>query len=167
MLEEQTHFQRKNHAALVKASVQQYHACNPCLTLCPPVLQSGAIHEEHWLAHNALGGGTAQKMAARDPSRGLVPWVGIAACMDTLSTCPPSRTIPPVIAPASIGVVSTVDGAAKTVETVTSSGRAFCFLPLPIATGMPTRVHINGYFELSSNRRDIWCVLHSASKALC
>lgn len=33
-------------------------------------------------------------------------------------------------------------------------GRAFCFLPLPVKTGLP--VHINGYFELSSNRRDIW-----------
>lgn len=33
-------------------------------------------------------------------------------------------------------------------------GRAFCFLPLPVATRLP--VHINGYFELSSNRRDIW-----------
>ncbi|KAL6536570.1 hypothetical protein OROGR_013142 [Orobanche gracilis] len=33
-------------------------------------------------------------------------------------------------------------------------GRAFCFLPLPVSTGLP--VHINGYFELSSNRRDIW-----------
>ena len=38
-----------------------------------------------------------------------------------------------------------------------ASGRAFCFLPLPIYTGMPARLHINGYFELSSNRRDIWC----------
>ena len=35
-------------------------------------------------------------------------------------------------------------------------GRAFCFLPLPVLTGLP--VHINGYFELSSNRRDIWFV---------
>jgi hypothetical protein len=33
-------------------------------------------------------------------------------------------------------------------------GNAFCFLPLPAETGFP--VHINGYFELSSNRRDIW-----------
>ena len=33
-------------------------------------------------------------------------------------------------------------------------GRAFCFLPLPAETGLP--VHVNGYFELSSNRRDIW-----------
>jgi sacsin len=34
------------------------------------------------------------------------------------------------------------------------AGRAFCFLPLPAATGLPA--HINGYFELSSNRRDVW-----------
>ena len=33
-------------------------------------------------------------------------------------------------------------------------GQAFCFLPLPTETGLP--VHINGFFELSSNRRDIW-----------
>ena len=33
-------------------------------------------------------------------------------------------------------------------------GNAFCFLPLPAETGFP--VHINGYFELSANRRDIW-----------
>jgi len=34
------------------------------------------------------------------------------------------------------------------------SGKAFCFLPLPVDTQLP--VHVNGYFELSSNRRDIW-----------
>jgi hypothetical protein len=33
-------------------------------------------------------------------------------------------------------------------------GQAFCFLPLPVRTQLP--VHINAYFELSSNRRDIW-----------
>jgi sacsin len=33
-------------------------------------------------------------------------------------------------------------------------GRAFCFLPLPTQTGLP--VHVNGAFELSSNRRDVW-----------
>jgi sacsin len=33
-------------------------------------------------------------------------------------------------------------------------GQAYCFLPLPVMTRLP--VHVNGYFELSSNRRDIW-----------
>jgi hypothetical protein len=34
-------------------------------------------------------------------------------------------------------------------------GKAFCFLPLPFAAG-GFSIHMNGYFELSSNRRDIW-----------
>lgn len=33
-------------------------------------------------------------------------------------------------------------------------GAAYCFLPLPVKTDLP--VHVNGYFELSSNRRDVW-----------
>lgn len=33
-------------------------------------------------------------------------------------------------------------------------GSAYCFLPLPVSTGLP--IHVNGYFQLSSNRRDIW-----------
>jgi sacsin len=40
------------------------------------------------------------------------------------------------------------------------AGRAFCFLPLPAVTSLP--LHINGYFELSSNRRDVW---HGADMA--
>ena len=30
-------------------------------------------------------------------------------------------------------------------------GQVYCFLPLPVHTNLP--VHVNGYFELSSNRR--------------
>jgi sacsin len=33
-------------------------------------------------------------------------------------------------------------------------GNAYCFLPLPVKTKLP--IHVNGYFELSSNRRDVW-----------
>ena len=33
-------------------------------------------------------------------------------------------------------------------------GNAFCFLPLPAETGFS--LHLNGYFELSANRLDIW-----------
>lgn len=33
-------------------------------------------------------------------------------------------------------------------------GRAFCFLPLPVHTGLP--VHLQGAFALSSNRRNLW-----------
>lgn len=30
------------------------------------------------------------------------------------------------------------------------SGKAYCFLPLPVQTGLP--LHLNAFFELSSNR---------------
>lgn len=33
-------------------------------------------------------------------------------------------------------------------------GRLFCFLPLPIISGLP--VHVNSTFEVSSSRQDIW-----------
>ena len=33
-------------------------------------------------------------------------------------------------------------------------GRCYTFLPVPVRTGLP--VDVNGYFELSSNRRDVW-----------
>ena len=49
-----------------------------------------------------------------------------------------------------VAALVSVDG----VTAAPSKGRAFCFLPLPTETGLP--VHVNGYFELSSNRRDIW-----------
>ena len=33
-------------------------------------------------------------------------------------------------------------------------GQVFCFLPLPITSGLP--VHVNGHFILNSNRRNLW-----------
>ena len=41
-------------------------------------------------------------------------------------------------------------------------GRAFCFLPLPLFTGLP--VHINGLFEVTNNRRvPSWTVCAAGS----
>ena len=50
------------------------------------------------------------------------------------------------------GVAAKVVGPADAHKRLT--GLAFCFLPLPAKTGLG--VHVNGYFELSTNRRDIW-----------
>lgn len=36
----------------------------------------------------------------------------------------------------------------------TSGGRVYCFLPIPMESGLP--IHINSLFALSSNRRSIW-----------
>mmetsp|Transcript_18718 Transcript_18718/g.38290 ORF Transcript_18718/g.38290 Transcript_18718/m.38290 type:complete len:3824 (+) Transcript_18718:165-11636(+) len=83
---------------------------------------------ETWVVCNQLGGGKATDMAT-DPELShmkLVPWSGVAARLPSPGTATPS---PP-------------------------SGLAYCFLPLPVKTGLP--VHVNGYFELSANRRDVW-----------
>ncbi len=39
------------------------------------------------------------------------------------------------------------------IATLKTNGRVYCFLPLPVETGLP--VHVHACFELSSNRRDI------------
>ncbi|KXZ55127.1 hypothetical protein GPECTOR_3g279 [Gonium pectorale] len=109
-----------------------------------------AATSERWLVCNALGGGAAREMAVRSfRSSGVktVPWVGVAARvpadLDAAAQGPDGES-------------HAVSAAAKHAEKGGDGvdGRAFCFLPLPIRTCLP--VHVNGYFELSSNRRDIW-----------
>ena len=82
-----------------------------------------------WMVCQVLGSGKGidhilQQGTAAGGSK-MIPWVGVAAKLPT--------------------------GAGGSIKL---PGRAFCFLPLPVHTGLP--VHINGFFELSSNRRDIW-----------
>jgi sacsin len=79
--------------------------------------------------------GAALKQAVeawRSSHTKLLPWVGVAALL-----------------PEQVQDLQASSGAAGS-----HIGRAFCFLPLPIHTALP--VHVNGFFELSSNRRDVW-----------
>ncbi|KAK4348233.1 hypothetical protein RND71_034572 [Anisodus tanguticus] len=66
--------------------------------------------------------------ASKDFDIHLLPWASVAACIS--------------------------DNSSK--DDVLKQGRAFCFLPLPVKTGLSA--HINGFFEVSSNRRGIWYV---------
>ena len=91
--------------------------------------EGDVVQTERWAILSALGGGEARLMAI-DPAnwkRGL-------------------RLVPWA------GVAALLSREGQPSPAV--KGRAFCFLPLPAETGLP--VHVNGYFELSSNRRDIW-----------
>ena len=90
---------------------------------------------EKWEVCNQLGGGNASRIAGHPKNAllRLVPWGGLAACVST-------------------GEASK-EGALSSASAV-RSGLAYCFLPLPIQTGLP--VMVNAFFELSSNRRDIW-----------
>lgn len=51
-----------------------------------------------------------------------------------------------------VGVAARVGGGGG--GPVALAGRAYSFLPLPVATGLP--LHVNAAFALTSNRRDLW-----------
>ena len=100
-------------------------------------------HCESWIdveymVVSGLRGGAAKAMAC-DPSTRhlkLVPLGAVAACVSR--RCSTAED----------------DPSAASVSFPRIDGIAFCFLPLPVRTNLP--VHVNAYFELSSNRRDIW-----------
>lgn len=73
------------------------------------------------------GGDLAKVIAAMHQSQEkVVPWAGAAARISAAST---EGNLPPV------------------------SGKVYCFLPLPLETGLP--VHINGFFNLNSSRDNL------------
>lgn len=82
---------------------------------------------EKWQVCNQLGGPRATAIAESEKAAHmkLVPWAGVATRLSTTSVVEGRQPPPP-------------------------RGAAYCFLPLPVNTGLP--VHVNGYFELSSNR---------------
>ncbi|CAK9174309.1 unnamed protein product [Ilex paraguariensis] len=109
-----------------------------------------------WLTSECLAGGHVKGNSASVSSKSnrCVPWACIAShlhsvklerklttCGNIEEFCATTPDIPQV-------PVTSIE------DRNNSGGRAFCFLPLPIYTGLP--VHVNAYFELSSNRRDIW-----------
>ncbi len=71
----------------------------------------------------------------------LLPWGGVAIQLHKSGS--PTSTASPLL---------TAKSAAPLCSSVT--GNVYVFLPLAVATGLP--VHVNGFFEISENRRDIW-----------
>ena len=90
-----------------------------------------------WLVAQSMGGGKAREMSVSKEVAefGLqpVPWGGVAARLAANGNVLPMDAEPPLLA---------------------VHGRPYCLLPLPSSSGLP--VHVNGFFEISSNRRDIW-----------
>jgi hypothetical protein len=93
--------------------------------------KAGADSVETWVVATQLGGGAANAIGVVNEHMKLIPWGGAAA-----------RISPPREGIGSPGV-----GKQKL-------GSVYCSLPLPVTTNF--KQNINGYFELSSNRRDIW-----------
>ena len=101
-----------------------------------------------WLIHN---GADSSDIALQKSKRAdQLPWAGIAVLLEsrTEETKETEKT----------EKTSTSSGQSSS-KTSTSAlppfeGRAYCFLPLPILTGLPC--HVNAAFAVSSNRRQLW-----------
>ena len=119
--------QNKSNVAPVVADYTLHISCNSP--------QRGLAYEEVWAVCNQMGGRRADEIAY-DPANAmlrLLPWGGVAACVSSMEAL----------------------GTHGDNELLTKyGGVAYCFLPLPVRTGLP--VMVNGFFELSSNRRDLW-----------
>lgn len=110
----------------------------------------------YWVTSECLGRGKIKSKSEvpNDKCHAFIPWACVAAYLQSIE-----------LGGNLSGILKTKD--AQTIDLnllqllkdniqdrVDFDGRAFCFLPLPINTGLPA--HVNAYFELSSNRRDIW-----------
>jgi hypothetical protein len=98
------------------------------------------VYTEQWEVCNQLGGRGANQIAC-EPENALlrlIPWAGVAACVSV--TAADGRVL--------------TDVSKAGAHTAARDGLAYCFLPLPVRTGLP--IMVNGFFELSSNRRDVW-----------
>ena len=93
------------------------------------------IREEKWIIHQSVGLKTndLDKTIPDGRQYGLLPRGGIAAKVSEKSKVPSSSPF------------------TRRLET---KYKAFCFLPLPLNTGLP--VHVNGHFYLDSARRNLW-----------
>ncbi|XP_040003647.1 sacsin [Xiphias gladius] len=107
--------------------------------------QSGLTEVQSWLLYNCFGTHQSLKMALQENKQAKfsLPIGGVAV---------PLQNDPQTGKPASLQT-----------DLV---GQAFCFLPLPIHTGLP--VNVNGTFAVTSNRKGLWesGLKHDWNKAL-
>ena len=100
----------------------------------PLLVQEHRLRQEKWLIHQCIG---LQKSTSEEVPNGggfgLLPRGGIAAKVSQKSE----------------------NSKFHFNEKSEPRHKAFCFLPLPVNTGLP--VHVNGHFYLDSARRNLWC----------
>lgn len=128
-----------------------------------PILSPSTLHISHqetvtYLIVSGLMGGEARRVACEERSRHLklVPLGAVAACISRVASQSQERTYMDTSSTGPKGMSSMKAGLAGAVGSCfpPTVGQAFCFLPLPVRTQLP--VHVNAYWELSANRRDIW-----------
>ena len=89
------------------------------------VTDDGHTTRSHWLVANQVGSPSPEVQTAAVKQH-VFPWVGVALELKD-----------------------------DTAPTPTSSGRVFCFLPMPAEASSPLPVHVNGTFGLNDERRTL------------
>lgn len=129
--------------------VEEYAAARQAMTAAggggEPEVVSRQLMEYEYIY--GLVGGQAKQLACSEDARHmkLVPFGGVAAC---------TKRVRITHDPQASSASSSHPQMDETLFPALQQGQAFCFLPLPIQTKLP--VLVNAYWELSSNRRDIW-----------
>ncbi|KAL3718738.1 hypothetical protein ACJRO7_003791 [Eucalyptus globulus] len=136
-------------------SIGKDHPCRCQKVIVREQGSCGAL-SHFWITSECLSGGRSKDNLATSTgkSANFVPWACVAAhlhseTVEDKSDSDSWKEDASLIIPELFQVA-----VASTKDKQEFEGRAFCFLPLPISTGLPA--HVNAYFELSSNRRDIW-----------
>ena len=89
-----------------------------------------------WLVSSTMGSTSALQFAKEDKTKSLVPAAGVAV---RLAQKYPGKFLPePIVEPQ---------------DNSRHNGQVFCYLPLPIHSGLP--VHVNGFFAVASDRRHL------------
>lgn len=99
------------------------------------------LYDVTWLIAGSIGTGSALQMAKKEKHLTLRPWASIAVPISLMET-------------ETIEFLHLDQHQEDIPYTKKLSGKVFLTLPLPIDTPLP--VHVNGYFEISTNRRDLW-----------
>jgi hypothetical protein len=129
--------------SLLKILTADYTLNISCRSLIDSTIDYNS-YIEIWEVCNQMGGYSAN-IIAKDPNNlllRLVPWGGVASCISGKSIASNADSCK--------SIVSNDDITGRSNQ----GGLAYCFLPLPVQTGLP--IMVNGFFELSSNRRDVW-----------
>jgi hypothetical protein len=151
-------YQGNNNTSLNSYYYQSYKGCS--------IITSFDVID--YIILTGLCGGLAKRMACQESLRHfkLVPMGAVAACIyhktdryDTSSTTDSSNiTLSNSSNNNTTNDTNSCNSSSSYISPNASypriNGQAFCFLPLPVHTKIP--MHLNAYWELSSNRRDIW-----------
>ena len=126
--------------------------------LSPTIPQISHQEIVTYLIVSGLMGGEARRVACEERSRHLklVPLGAVAACISRVGSQSHIRSYTDNSTNGPKGANNQLAGLTGAVTSCfpPTVGQAFCFLPLPVRTQLP--VHVNAYWELSANRRDIW-----------